>query len=189
MELYDENKHNEKEPIDFSVIKEVEPVSKVNWKKLFKWVGYFVIFLIVSTVIFVIVYFSKMKEMYNNALSIKVDLTNAQHELVNRDFTTSAKSLDVANKKLKVLQSDFSSVLVIRWVPYVSSQVKAVDALLNVAVDLTDSSRDLIILGDELTRDIRNESLPFSEISDKKKKRSEERRVGKECRSRWSPYH
>src|SRR5256885_9871055 len=25
--------------------------------------------------------------------------------------------------------------------------------------------------------------------STKKKKRSEERRVGKECRSRWSPYH
>src|SRR5256885_8900069 len=29
------------------------------------------------------------------------------------------------------------------------------------------------------------ESLPGSEL----KERSEERRVGKECRSRWSPYH
>ena len=31
----------------------------------------------------------------------------------------------------------------------------------------------------------------FEEIKDeiKKKGRSEERRVGKECRSRWSPYH
>ena len=27
------------------------------------------------------------------------------------------------------------------------------------------------------------------ELSDYKGKRSEERRVGKECRSRWSPYH
>ena len=26
-------------------------------------------------------------------------------------------------------------------------------------------------------------------IDDDKKQRSEERRVGKECRSRWSPYH
>ena len=26
-------------------------------------------------------------------------------------------------------------------------------------------------------------------ISSRKKERSEERRVGKECRSRWSPYH
>ena len=28
-----------------------------------------------------------------------------------------------------------------------------------------------------------------SEINEKEMKRSEERRVGKECRSRWSPYH
>ena len=29
----------------------------------------------------------------------------------------------------------------------------------------------------------------FENKTKKKKKRSEERRVGKECRSRWSPYH
>ena len=32
------------------------------------------------------------------------------------------------------------------------------------------------------------ETLPFT-IASKRIKRSEERRVGKECRSRWSPYH
>ena len=33
--------------------------------------------------------------------------------------------------------------------------------------------------------------VEFAEGADEKKtmKRSEERRVGKECRSRWSPYH
>ena len=30
------------------------------------------------------------------------------------------------------------------------------------------------------------ETLPFTSAT---KRRSEERRVGKECRSRWSPYH
>ena len=30
---------------------------------------------------------------------------------------------------------------------------------------------------------------PFHSDSDPSMKRSEERRVGKECRSRWSPYH
>ena len=34
-----------------------------------------------------------------------------------------------------------------------------------------------------------NEVLDFLEFPTKEKKRSEERRVGKECRSRWSPYH
>src|SRR3712207_6292400 len=33
------------------------------------------------------------------------------------------------------------------------------------------------------------ESLFASETARKRKLRSEERRVGKECRSRWSPYH
>src|SRR2546425_12362919 len=34
-------------------------------------------------------------------------------------------------------------------------------------------------------RGIANEAFDFEEMT----KRSEERRVGKECRSRWSPYH
>src|ERR1035438_141270 len=32
-------------------------------------------------------------------------------------------------------------------------------------------------------------ALPVPDRPQKDKKRSEERRVGKECRSRWSPYH
>ena len=31
--------------------------------------------------------------------------------------------------------------------------------------------------------------VALSEVSEKELLRSEERRVGKECRSRWSPYH
>ena len=34
-----------------------------------------------------------------------------------------------------------------------------------------------------------NEICKALEISKSQKYRSEERRVGKECRSRWSPYH
>ena len=34
-----------------------------------------------------------------------------------------------------------------------------------------------------------NEAYEILSDSDKRAKRSEERRVGKECRSRWSPYH
>ena len=32
-------------------------------------------------------------------------------------------------------------------------------------------------------------SVPVCYCVEKKAERSEERRVGKECRSRWSPYH
>src|SRR2546430_8858545 len=32
-------------------------------------------------------------------------------------------------------------------------------------------------------------TLPLDDLDPPTKRRSEERRVGKECRSRWSPYH
>ena len=35
----------------------------------------------------------------------------------------------------------------------------------------------------------KNEILYANRFNDPSKRRSEERRVGKECRSRWSPYH
>ena len=38
-------------------------------------------------------------------------------------------------------------------------------------------------------KDALDDSIKFSEKEIGKEERSEERRVGKECRSRWSPYH
>jgi len=37
--------------------------------------------------------------------------------------------------------------------------------------------------------DVVSDGKSALELLDKKRNRSEERRVGKECRSRWSPYH
>ena len=36
---------------------------------------------------------------------------------------------------------------------------------------------------------VRNKAYKSHILTKKSQKRSEERRVGKECRSRWSPYH
>ena len=41
----------------------------------------------------------------------------------------------------------------------------------------------------DLLRDEHGWSDSVSNLSNKLQRRSEERRVGKECRSRWSPYH
>ena len=48
-------------------------------------------------------------------------------------------------------------------------------------------SRELLIEGDEL----KNKAKVFAKLTVPvgASVRSEERRVGKECRSRWSPYH
>ena len=58
-------------------------------------------------------------------------------------------------------------------------------------------SRDTKLGPEEITRDIPNVSEDALKDLDERGiirigaevKRSEERRVGKECRSRWSPYH
>ena len=45
---------------------------------------------------------------------------------------------------------------------------------------------------DEILREILRNNQYFDEINENRfvpHRRSEERRVGKECRSRWSPYH
>ena len=47
-----------------------------------------------------------------------------------------------------------------------------------------DSQRDVTELLHE-----ENESRAYQREREQQKQRSEERRVGKECRSRWSPYH
>ena len=49
----------------------------------------------------------------------------------------------------------------------------------------TDSDPELVELRQELERIQAN----LNKEKTKSQERSEERRVGKECRSRWSPYH
>ena len=42
---------------------------------------------------------------------------------------------------------------------------------------------------EEITASVPEKSLVYGKRSTGGRNRSEERRVGKECRSRWSPYH
>ena len=50
-----------------------------------------------------------------------------------------------------------------------------------------DKAGDLVDAGAELR--LRSAPMPYVSRGGVKLARSEERRVGKECRSRWSPYH
>ena len=49
-------------------------------------------------------------------------------------------------------------------------------------------AKQYIIYNQEITEEIKAEIKKYLETNDNEN-RSEERRVGKECRSRWSPYH
>src|SRR5207249_9424393 len=53
-------------------------------------------------------------------------------------------------------------------------------------------SSDLRVLGVRPQANVRFQNRGFAlrrRVRDRELRRSEERRVGKECRSRWSPYH
>ena len=57
-------------------------------------------------------------------------------------------------------------------------------AIVDTACDLT-----IPLLRDKVDQTIRGVPRPVPEENTDHGSRSEERRVGKECRSRWSPYH
>ena len=61
------------------------------------------------------------------------------------------------------------------------------------AVPCVENKNDVTIVGthleDNLIKDIISNDHLHPGLKTKLPKRSEERRVGKECRSRWSPYH
>ena len=62
----------------------------------------------------------------------------------------------------------------------------------NKIISIEESEIDMPMLRrKELINEIDEDELPkiVVEVIERTKKRSEERRVGKECRSRWSPYH
>ena len=59
--------------------------------------------------------------------------------------------------------------------------------ILQSCLDDDDNSSDLLAIS--TINMISQDSKEFYFTLDDGKKRSEERRVGKECRSRWSPYH
>src|SRR2546430_6044235 len=77
-----------------------------------------------------------------------------------------------------VCSSDLNSIWRIESAETLSSGWQLVDVVTNNSTGAT------------WLRDTgQNSRLPLNEISMRFYRRSEERRVGKECRSRWSPYH
>ena len=59
----------------------------------------------------------------------------------------------------------------------------------NTASDPTDFKKDQSVINREYDEMIKNKTLEEDYMDVLEYLRSEERRVGKECRSRWSPYH
>src|ERR1035438_5967119 len=76
-----------------------------------------------------------------------------------------------------------SSLIVTNWRLGILTSTKKVCALLSVR-----SARSSTVSG-RYTSEITTDLLSGDQANSDPRLRSEERRVGKECRSRWSPYH
>ena len=61
--------------------------------------------------------------------------------------------------------------------------------IISTAIGLGVSTIRKTFLKPDFSKEIENEIAEFKSMSADIDLRSEERRVGKECRSRWSPYH
>src|SRR2546427_6030905 len=86
--------------------------------------------------------------------------------------------LPKTNPNLKVVRG------YIRDVRKLSDALKGAEAVINLACISNDASFEL---DEKLSTSINLDAFEPMVIA--AKQRSEERRVGKECRSRWSPYH
>ena len=77
----------------------------------------------------------------------------------------------------------------IRWFPITAALAAADQAAKCYAENKLAKGEERAITDKVVLRHVQNEGVCMSLLEDEPETRSEERRVGKECRSRWSPYH
>ena len=109
----------------------------------------------------------------------------------------------ISTKKLLELINEFSNVA--RYKIYIQKSIAFLDTKNKLSereskktIPFITTPKRIKYLGINLTKEVKdpyseNYNILMKEIEDvsnkQKDTRSEERRVGKECRSRWSPYH
>src|SRR3712207_9397826 len=64
-----------------------------------------------------------------------------------------------------------------------------VNSTLLKSLPYAEPDRIVLLWGDSPAQGNHRNQVSSTDVDDWRQQRSEERRVGKECRSRWSPYH
>jgi len=165
------DQHQQPESIDFSRIR--ERVRRNIWKfyaiRILRAIGLILLVYIAVLGASLIWLAPQLKSAYSQALIARDSLTQAQHLVVNRDLLGAADKLSTAHNSLVTVQATFLKIPLIRWTPFISSQIKPLDELLVAGVNLTASGEKLTRIGDDLTKKIRNESIPNAVITKQQK--------------------
>ena len=124
--------------------------------------------------------------IFKKTADVFIEIANNQHDFFDEIFILSGTTLEPRRReiiaKLKSEEYQQKDILLI------TTQV--VEAGVDIDMDLGFKDTSLIDSDEQLAGRInRNVNKPRCKLFLFDYDRSEERRVGKECRSRWSPYH
>ena len=127
-------------------------------------------------------------------LNIAAEVETLRQELESTNSDTKIKKIA---KRLKVLEAFQRSGMKLEWMimdvlPVLPPDLRPLvplDGGRFATSDLNDLYRRVINRNSRLRRLLELKAPEIIARNEKRLTRSEERRVGKECRSRWSPYH
>lgn len=167
---------------DFTKISERPQTSKFK-KGLFlalKIIGLLIVLVLVLGLALGAVYYNNIKQAYSLSFSAKADLEESVHKIINRDFTGAAELIKNSNTKFSQAQTFLNQVALMRHVPYLGLQLKAVDNVLIAALNLTDSGEKVVLLIDDITKPLKNESITYASLSVEQKRQILEKIVASE---------
>jgi len=157
---------------DYSQIKEKAP--RFRFKTviflLLKILTVAVILLVVGGVILGLIYYNNITEAYQLSFSAKDNLESAVHKIINREFEESADLIQEANSQLARSKELLDKVALVRYFPYVSTQMKAVDNLLIAGIKLTDSGEKVILLIADIVEPLSDEQITYFGLTPEQKK-------------------
>ncbi len=128
------------------------------------------VLLIILGAILGIAYYRNFKQAADMSFAAKDNLELAVHEMVNRDFDGAAELIAQANEQLTESKKILDQVIIVRYLPYIGIQVRAVDDLLVLGINLTDSGEKVVLLMHDIIEPLQNESITYAQISSAQKK-------------------
>lgn len=112
------------------------------------------------------------KTVYEEAIQAKQSLTYAQVAVGAQDFDRAAKDLDEGLEHLQTAQTLFKRFQVLRIIPGVSRQIKAVDGLIDASINLTTGLAALTEVGKKVNEvlTVQGEEVSFADINPEQKR-------------------
>lgn len=157
---------------DFSQISEKPKKTKLK-KWLFlslKILAGLIIVLLILGVILGAVYYKNISRAAELGFSAKDNADLIIHKMVNRDFKGAAELINTTNRQLIEAKQLLDEIIIVRYLPYVGTQVKAVDQLLESGIKLSDSGERVILLLYDIIEPLQNESITYANITPQQKK-------------------